>query len=140
MRKFIYKFVLASAIWWAVVIGAILLSSCESQRAANKTAWLKRNGYMIDSTKTETKFIQGEIRLLKDTTYISSSDTLRSDSTTVITHHYYKEKHFYQKDTLIINNSKTIHVEREGTNVVPWWYWLILSGMGVVIFGLTFRK
>lgn len=135
MKKLVYIF---SAI--ATILIVSLLSSCESQRAANKTAWLKRNGYMIDSTKTETKFIEGEIRLLKDTTYISSSDTLRTDSTITITNNFYKEKHFYQKDTLIINNTTITHVESEGTNVVPWWYWLILSLMGVVIFGLTFRK
>jgi hypothetical protein len=89
----------------------LLLSSCETYRAANKTSWLKSRGFLTDSSTTTTTFKTGETILILDTTFLKSVDTIKTDSTLIIEKHFYNEKRFYSKDTLIINNNKTIHIK-----------------------------
>lgn len=144
---FIFKKTWGALFYWVlVIISVLLLSSCESQRAANKTAWLKRNGYL----SADTFYIKDTVRGF-DTTIVKQFDTLNhTDTLTVIkdgikvqTVVKWKDRVIEQtltkRDTIVVRQ-QIRKVVTEFENKVPWLYWLILSGMGVVIFGLTFRK
>ena len=129
-----------------ILTAFLLLSSCESQRAANKTAWLKRNGYL----SADTFYIKDTVKGF-DTTVVRQFDTLNhTDTLTVIkdgirvsTIVRWKDRIIEQtltkRDTVVVRKQIRA-VVTEFENKVPWWYWLILSLMGVVILGLTFRK
>lgn len=129
-----------------ILTAFFLLSSCESQRAANKTAWLKKKGYL----SADTFYIKDTVKGF-DTTFVRQFDTLNhTDTLTVIkdgirvqTVVRWKDRIIEQtltkRDTVVVRQQiRTVVTEFE--NKVPCWYWLILSGMGLVIFGLTFRK
>lgn len=75
MKKLVYIF---SAI--ATILIVSLLSSCESQRAANKTAWLKKKGYL----NADTFYIKDTVKGF-DTTVIRQFDSITLvDTLTVV--------------------------------------------------------
>ena len=62
------------------IVLLIFLSGCESQRAANKTAWLKKKGYL----SADTFYIKDTVKGF-DTTVVRQFDTLNhTDTLTVI--------------------------------------------------------
>lgn len=64
----------------ATIFIVSLLSSCESQRAANKIEWLKKRGYLItDTLKIKGEKIKGEKELYLDSAKLDSVAQVLSD-------------------------------------------------------------
>ena len=133
-----------------ILTAFLLLSSCESQRAANKTAWLKKKGYL----SADTFYIADTVKGF-DTTVIRAFDTLNHTDTLTVIKDGIKVKTIVRwKDRIIeqtLTKRDTVVVRQQIRTVVTqikkskWWdNWVLgfCCGLSLVliIFGLTFRK
>lgn len=131
-----------------ILTAFLLLSSCESQRAANKTAWLKRNGYMTsDSVIIRDTAITShyDTTILHDS--ISEIDTVTINNVQVITKWKTREQRIIQKADTVITERVVPKIIYEQTDCPKrkWYDTFILGfccGLSLVLvtFGLTFRK
>ena len=145
MKKLVYIF---SAI--ATILIVSLLSSCESQRPANKTAWLKKKGYL----NADTFYIKDTVKGF-DTTVIRQFDSITLVDTLTVVKDGIRVKTIVRwKDRIIeqtLTKRDTVVVRQQIRTVVTQikkskWYDNFILGfccglsLVLVIFGLTFRK
>lgn len=116
-----------------LIILLFLLIGCESKRAANKTEWLRERGYLNDSSSKEIIYKPGETKIVKDTTYKFSSDTLRTDSTIIVNNNFYREKHFHTRDSVIVNNNNINTIEKPCPECKQPFNWWLVAFFGLLI-------
>lgn len=136
-----------------ICASVLLISGCKSikdHRAANKTSWLKRNGYLVEKSDTVIHYdtIKGysiDTFVRFDTLNSVDTFTLNTPNGEVRTIIRWKEREIIQRalehDTIIQwkEITKTM-IEFKTVEKTPFWVWLVIIVMGVVMLGLIFRR